>query len=74
MIEDEYEHLQTVLTDVENEQKNVELKLVLASEVTNQLEIQFEQLLKKVESLEKSKEHMQLERSDTNNKVGREAE
>lgn len=69
MIEDEYEHLQSVLTSVEQQVKEADGKLQDVSEVTNQLELQYEQLLKTVESLEKSKEHMQLDRSDTNNKI-----
>jgi hypothetical protein len=69
MIEDEYDQLQGVLVDVELKVKEAEGKLKMVSEESNQLEIQYEQLLKNVESLEKSKEHMQLERSDTNNKI-----
>ena len=68
-IEEEYENLADMLLEVEAEVQRGDIKLAAVMEVTNQLEETYEQLVTKVEEMDKHREAMLSERSEMNNKI-----
>lgn len=68
-IEDESERLLEELHSMEVEVLAAENRLVKMNEIGNQLESQYHVLMMKVDKLEKKKETLNGDRSDTNNKV-----
>ncbi len=68
-LEDHYEQLMEELTSAEQDIASSEVRLKSLTEVGNQLESTLEKLSVKVESIEKTKDSLNNERSDANNKV-----
>ncbi len=68
-IEDEFDRLTVELRQTEQEIAQSESRLDKLTDIGNQLEIKLNQIMSKVESLEKNKENLQTERTDINTKV-----
>lgn len=68
-IEDEYQRLLQELETAEADIVSAEGRLVSLSDVGNQLEQRHKQLMLNVQTLEATRDHLQNERSDINNKV-----
>jgi hypothetical protein len=70
-IEDEFERLSQELRSSEQEIIQSEGRLDKLTDIGNQLEIKLNQIMSKVETLEKNKENLQTERTDINTKVSK---
>jgi hypothetical protein len=68
-LEDEFERYLEELQIFEQEVSQSEQRLEKTNEIGNQLEVKLNQITTKVEYLEKSKEHLSVERTEINTKV-----
>jgi outer membrane murein-binding lipoprotein Lpp len=68
-LEDEYEKLVTDLHSYEHDLQQSEQRLDKMSDFSNQLEVKLNQIMSKVEQYEKTKEHLQQERTEINSKL-----
>jgi hypothetical protein len=68
-LEDEYERFMEELKVFEQEVTQSEQRLEKTNEIGNQLEVKLNQIATKVVYLEKSKEHLSVERAEINSKV-----
>lgn len=68
-LEDEYERLVNDLKTYEQDVLNSEQRLEKMTDFGNNLEIKFNQIMSKVEQLEKTKEQLLIERTEINTKV-----